>query len=282
VLHRFFPGSIEECARVRREVEKQGWTVVFLLDDHPDDLPGGRKDGAAVSLEILRFCDGVICASECLAGLAPAGAIEVKVFEDRLIELPVMVPRDASKPYIYLTGIGKSGAGHPWVAELERVLLRNPCATLLMDDHRSLFEAINVGNKCFVDRSAVVSAESFAHCSIAILGGEAGDGAGALGRPFLRAAAYGMACVAAGSAFEGIVKHGVTGALVGGASGFGEALEILIREPVRCVAMARAARAWVSENRMFSQTISDQADWLKTLVSRQEASLSPVPPVNPA
>jgi glycosyltransferase involved in cell wall biosynthesis len=210
------------------------------------------------------------------------GAIEVKVFEDRLIELPVMVPRDASKPYIYLTGIGKSGAGHPWVAELERVLLRNPCATLLMDDHRSLFEAINVGNKCFVDRSAVVSAESFAHCSIAILGGEAGDGAGALGRPFLRAAAYGMACVAAGSAFEGIVKHGVTGALVGGASGFGEALEILIREPVRCVAMARAARAWVSENRMFSQTISDQADWLKTLVSRQEASLSPVPPVNPA
>jgi hypothetical protein len=81
-----------------------------------------------------------------------------------------------------------------------------------------------------------------------------------------------MGCVAAGSGYEGIVKHGVTGALVGSASGFGEALEILIREPVRCVAMARAARAWVSENRMLSRTMSDQVAWLRNVAARGELS----------
>jgi hypothetical protein len=69
-----------------------------------------------------------------------------------------------------------------------------------------------------------------------------------------------------------MVKHGVTGALVGSASGFGEALEILIREPVRCVAMARAARAWVSENRMLSRTMSDQVAWLRRIAARAEVA----------
>ena len=273
VLHRFFPGTEAECVRVRQEVRKLGWSVAFLLDEHPDDLPEAlRKEGGSVSLEMVKFCDGVICAGEVLTGLVGDTAAEVKVFEDGLMELPVMVPRDASKPFIYLTGLGETGAGHPWIEEIERVLLRNPSATLLMDECRSVFDAVKADNKRFVEREVGDSGASFIHCSIAILGGETGDGGRGLGRPFLRAASYGMGCVAAGSGYEGIVKHGLTGALVGSASGFGEALEILIREPVRCVAMARAARAWVSENRMLSRTMSDQVAWLRNVAARGELS----------
>ncbi len=273
VFHRFFPGTEAECVRVRQEVRKLGWSMVFLLDEQPDELPDVfRKEGASVSLEMVKFCDGVICAGAVLASLLGDTSAEVKVFEDGLMELPVMVSRDASKPFIYLTGLGETGAGHPWVEEIERVLLRNPGATLLMDECRAVFDAVKVANKRFVERESGASGESFIHCSIAVLGGEPGDGGRGLGRPFLRAASYGMACVAAGSGYEGMVKHGVTGALVGSASGFGEALEILIREPVRCVAMARAARAWVSENRMLSRTMSDQVAWLRRIAARAEVA----------
>lgn len=273
VLHRFFPGTEAECARVREELEKQGWTIVFLLDEHVDDLPETfRKEGSSVALGMLKYCSGVICAGDPLRQMVGNATADVRVFEDGLMELPIMAPRDASKPFIYLTGLGESGARHPWVSEIERVLLRNPNATLIMDDQRLVYEALNVENKRFVDSVVGASGESFASCSIAILGAESGDGVRGLGRPFLRAASYGMACVAAGSGYEGIVKHGVTGALVGSASGFGEALEILIREPLRCVAMARAARAWVSNHRMLSRSMSDQVAWLRRIASRGEST----------
>ncbi|MFM7244163.1 MAG: glycosyltransferase [Planctomycetaceae bacterium] len=277
VLHRFFPATEAECLRVRQELEKKGWSVVLLLDEHPDDLPQGfRGEGSAVSPEILKICDGVMCAADSLTQWVGATEADVRVFEDGLLDLPVMAPRDVSKPLIYLTGLGGFGAEHPWVAETNRILLRNPNATLLMDSDRAVFDAIQAVNKRFVDRSQGVGGESFASCSIAILGEGQGESLRGFGRHFLRAASYGMACVAAGSVYEGIVRHGVTGALVGSASGYGEALEILIREPARCVSMARAARAWVSEKRMLSRTMGDQVAWLRNVATRAGAPQNPV------
>ena len=269
VLHRFYPRAVEECERMRAELRKQGWVVVFDLDERFSDVPRSFWNGEEPpSGEVLKYCDGVQSVTSKLMEMAEVGAAETQIFAEGLLELPVMLPRDAMRPLVYVAGDSLE-ENSPWLVELGEVLRSCPEAEVLVVGNRRVFDGIDASNKRFEEACEGADLMGLVgQCSIAVLGaadrGEVYSG----GRAFVRAASLGLACIAAGSVYGDTIKHGETGVIAGSARGFSEALTILIKERVRRAVMAKAAREWVGEQRMLSRSVAKQVEWYRELARK--------------
>lgn len=262
----------------------KGWAVVAEWDDHPNlFVPQIRAIFDGAPWASVKLADAVQTSTETLAEVIREvrGDDRVTVFDNRLLELPLVLPEKPSdKIRIFFGALNREQQARELLPVLQSVLDEHPHVELVVVHEKALFDALSVPNKVFYPALPYADyLNVLGTCHIALL--PLGDSLGERCKSdikFIEAGSLGVPCIASPSVYGETIMDGQTGLIAASPEAFGECLRRLIATPEECVRLGNAARNYVAKERMLASDMARRVAWYRHLWSEaiQAVTLRPL------
>ncbi len=272
VLQRLVMTNEDQWLAYVSQARARGWLLVYELDDHPDLI--GRVQGGSVSAliraAITRGCHGVQTSTPQLAEVLRRLNPEVAVFENTVLDLPDLQPREGATRVFY-GALNREGFSAQVAAALAAAIARHPELEFSVVHDRAFFDALPTPRKTF--SPALVYADylqTMGSCDVVLspLEGTAGE----LYKSdikFLEAARCGAAMIASPCVYERTIKSGITGLIADDLAQWPEHLIRLAGDPALRNEIAKAAWLEVRDTRMMASQLATRIAWYRDLHARR-------------
>ena len=254
-----------------RSLRATGAVLVQEFDDDPAHWPSI----AASNHLAFRGVHAVQTSTAPLRDLLAPLNDEIAVFPNALAELPEPANfRDPSRLTLFFGALNRQADIAPFLPVLNQVLAEagDRLGVEVVHDRPS-FEALATPHKRFTPTTDYSGyREVMGRCELAFL--PLADTRFNRMKSDLKAVEAGghrLCCLASPVVYAGSLRHGETGLIVPDPASLGRELRALLAEPVRALAMANAARAWVSAERMLARQVAPRLDWYRGLWERRAA-----------
>ena len=276
ILQRMGRRPVSDWQNLLPNILSQGWIVVSEFDDHPELIAAvNRQPVNAESWNAVRFAHGVQTATPSLCEAIQCYNPETVTFENAAFTVvpDAVEPRADGVLRVFFGALNRGAVSARLAACLAPVAASRPQIEFVVVHDRAFFDALGDLRKSF--SSALPYAEYLdlmGGCDVALIPMAGGQGQQYKSDiKFVEASSRGLASIVSPMVYARTVRHGETGLIVQDFDAWGGALASLYEDRRLRRALARAARDYVVQNRMFSMQAGQRIAWYQSLWTRRLA-----------
>ena len=251
---------------------RNGYVVICEYDDDPDHWPAIAANGHLS----FRGVHAVQLSTESLGAVIRPHNPELAVFANSIDSLPApRAPVVPGQPLrLFFGALNREADWAPWIDTLNAVFAIAPEAWAVEVVHdRRFHDALTLPQRRFTptcDYSTYL--QVMARSDIAFLPlADTRFNRMKSDLKAVEAAAHGLAIVASPTVYAASVRDGETGRLFHSADELRQVLEDWRQHPDAMRALGARARAWVAQERLTSQQVSQREAWYRSLWDRRQA-----------
>lgn len=252
-----------------RQLIGMGYVTVCEFDDHPDYIPVLQRP----DVQNFRAVHAVQTTTLPLAEVLARENSEIAVFPNAVARIPLA--RNFGNPdrmTMLFGGINRENDWPELMPALNAVAeIAGPRLHFEVINDQGFFDALETPHKSFTplcDYSTYL--DILGRCEISFMP--------LIDTPFnrcksdlkfLEAAAHRVAAIASPVVYGGVIRNGETGVVFDSPADLQRRLLGLLADPAAALALAEAARSYITQERMLSYQLAARVDWYRSLWARR-------------
>jgi SAM-dependent methyltransferase len=271
VIQRQLVGDLEPWTQFMRRLIADGWILVAEWDDHPDLLPSPAQE--TWQRHPWRPMTAV---HACQVSTPRLGEVfrrhnpETEVFENALLELPPLLPRDPSTVRVLYAAVSRPGVARLISPGLDAIAADPRVEILVLGDEK-VFASTRAQRKRYLPLQgygAYLDILATADVNLLPLRGAPAELTKSPLK-FIESASRGAACIASPEIYQETIRHGETGWIARSQAEWTELMRSVVADDAGRRRVAEAAWTQVRDRHLQAHHVARREAWYRSLAARK-------------